>query len=360
MGRYGRRYAILWAMSAPWNEEFVNAPTGLYQARAQIGPNHDAGDAIRHYVTWKQTDDPRSLYDLEVGCRRQSEADDHGETYPMTKEGPDLWFTVQVPQGVHRISLYFFNKDGDSGENRYRDYLVELKPYVAKGEEDAQQRAGLSPPQATGELEDLVAAAALPDLARARVRNFRGGVYPQFVVRGPAQFLIRVGKNNSLNTICSGLFVDNLTGPAYPEDARPMLAMGDVQCQAPPPTLYLAGSPVTSPGLGSQTLQTARGLWAALDAGAGQRGALGLQEPYRVFAYRAVSADSMAWIREFPQPPPDKRVDSSLLLGNWRWNLHLWDDQARINFRLAMTEAFQQHQQINGRPTRLQLSGMEK
>ena len=200
VGRYGRQFVMLWAMSAPWNEEFVNAPTGLYQALAQIGPNHDAGDAIRHYVTWKQTDDPRSLYDLEVGCRRQSEADDHGETHPMSKEGPDLWFTVQVPQGVHRVSLYFFNKDGDSGENRYRDYLVELKPYVAKGEEDAQQRAGLSPPQATGELEDLVAAAALPDLARARVRNFRGGVYPQFVVRGPAGFLIRVGKNNSLNT----------------------------------------------------------------------------------------------------------------------------------------------------------------
>jgi hypothetical protein len=106
----------------------------------------------------------------------------------MHYEGPDLWFRVKVPAGPHRLGMYFFNKDGESGHNRFRDYLISLFKYKA----------------------DPALAEKSPVLAQGRVVDFRGGVYKRFRVTGPAIFFVKVSRNYSFNTICSGTFLDRL------------------------------------------------------------------------------------------------------------------------------------------------------
>ena len=46
---------------------------------------------------------------------------------PWAFDGPDIWLSVQVPAGLHRASLYFHNKDGQSNTDRFRDFIVEIK-----------------------------------------------------------------------------------------------------------------------------------------------------------------------------------------------------------------------------------------
>jgi hypothetical protein len=129
-------------------------------------------------VNWPKTKNPRSVFNPLLGYRRQAEWNDlsnHLSLYPWEHEGPDLWVTVRVPEGIHRASLYFFNKDGQSGPDRYRDFPLELKQT----------------------LPDLEAMDRVPALARTRVTDFWGGVYKQFALCGPAQFSFKVHRNHS-------------------------------------------------------------------------------------------------------------------------------------------------------------------
>ncbi|HET6384430.1 MAG TPA: two-component regulator propeller domain-containing protein [Armatimonadota bacterium] len=188
-GRYGRRAAVMCAARSPIDHTFVSDPT--FKITGQLGPRHRPGDSLRHFVHWVRTDQPRVMYDPICGYRRESEWDDHGETYPRTMDGPDVWIAVDVPAGVQRVSLYFVNKDGHDGVNRCRDYLIEVKPYADRPEDSERG----------------------PTLAKARVRDFWGGVYKQFALKGPGRFAIRICRNNSHNTIVSGVMLDKLFGP---------------------------------------------------------------------------------------------------------------------------------------------------
>lgn len=87
----------------------------------------------------------------------------------MTYEGPDVYCSVRVPDGVHMVSLYFMNKDGHSGLNRLRDYTVEV---------------------ACNSSNDLVPSDH--GYAHSRVRMFWRGVYLRFAVAGPGEFQIRI------------------------------------------------------------------------------------------------------------------------------------------------------------------------
>jgi hypothetical protein len=130
IGRYGRKYGMLCAADSPRNHPVAFFGRG-YDVKGGIGPHAGDEDSLRHGIQWLQTDNPNTLYNPFVGVRRQAEWNDHGETYPPTFEGPDLWASVDVPAGTHRVSLYFFNADGRNGNSRYRDYLVEAKPFAA-------------------------------------------------------------------------------------------------------------------------------------------------------------------------------------------------------------------------------------
>ncbi len=221
LGRYGRYYARLCAMLQP--KDYVwgaGSQPVLYRARIgeHVLPYHP-GDSLRYWIHWKATNDRRSLemtqmyYDSRVIrgevkwdkdpakqlYRRQSENDDHGEEYPMTHDGPHIYATLRVPPGKYFLSLYDFNKDGHDGNNRMRDYRVSIRRYP-----------GDVP------LGNLDGVESWPELSRARIRDFWGGVYKRFLVSGPQTLTIEVNRNYSFNTILAGVFLDELTEQPTP------------------------------------------------------------------------------------------------------------------------------------------------
>jgi hypothetical protein len=181
--------------------------------RHYIGLNTPKDDVIRHWVHWLKTDNHRTLYDPFVGSRRQAEWDDHGEVYKLTMDGPDLWYMINFKKaGVYRLSMYFFNKDGHSGNNRMRDYLVEIFPFqksASKSDSDWRKLAI--------ESEKLARDKAL---ARSRVKDFWGGNYKTFVVTGSSAYAVKVDRNYSFNTILSSVMVDRMIGEENYYDAK--------------------------------------------------------------------------------------------------------------------------------------------
>lgn len=227
LGRYGRYYARLHAMTSPTDYVWgAGAQAVPYAAR--IGKNVRAGDQLRYWVHWLYTDNPRSLETppvyhhsrLEKGLtswevddpskqkyRRQAEIDDHGEEYPMTQQGPDLYVTLKVPDGDFYLSLYDFNKDGHDGNNRLRDYRFSIRSH----------------PQGVA-LNNIDGFAAQPELAHGRIRDFWGGVYKRFLVRGPQTLTVQVSRNYSFNTILAGVFLDKTSEEPEPYFASTQLA----------------------------------------------------------------------------------------------------------------------------------------
>lgn len=311
-GRYGRQFAVLCAARSPLDDDIQ--AIFPFKATGQLGPNHDAGDGLRHWVHWVKTDNPRCLYDPIPGYRRQAEWDDHGETYATTHEGPDIWILVAVPEGVHCVSMYFVNKDGHDGDNRSRDYLVELRQY-APTPDDAER---------------------LAPMARARVRAFWGGVYEKFVVAGPGKFWLKVAKNNSMNTIVSSVFIDELIGPKRPSDRGYLGWMGGVHYDPPNPNATASADPhlldklldgtvsARQDNLTHSTTQSrffaARQLWETLDAPPANAQAAAQQRRYRLLAYRTAKADNAP----------------NALLENWRWKLLFWLPTDRVLFANTM------------------------
>lgn len=203
LGRYGRYWSNLCAICAPRNY-FWGAGLDRVRYENTIGPNHRAGDVIRHWV-WKLYEKDRRVLEMPPAylhsrvlkgftdgsrTRRPAGVDDHAEAYKWTMEGPDLWFTIRPPRGLFQLSLYFVNYDGHRGNNRFRDYVLEVR----------KTRAG-----EPGEI-----------LAKTRIRDWWAGVYKRFVIRGGHTYHIKVAKNNSFNTMCMGLFLDLLDERPYP------------------------------------------------------------------------------------------------------------------------------------------------
>lgn len=287
VGRYGRQYSILCAADSPLNH-YVAFGIG-YKVEGMIGPHADNDDGLRHWVHWDKTDNPNTLWDPCVGHRRQAEWDDHGESYPMSREGPDLWAVVEVPAGVHQVALYFFNKDGHDGPNRWRDYTIEVKRWASDYE-----------------MVDRV-----PALARARVKDFWGGHYKVFAVNGPGKFLVKVGRNYSFNTIVSAVLVDRLTGKHEGLNQiiyfRPMPWMWDVRYDAPAAELG------------------ASYLWQTTESCGEYVHKFVAAHVLEVLAYRQIAPGSTA-----AQP----------LLARMRWKAHLWSAHERQEFRATMDRAW--------------------
>jgi hypothetical protein len=198
-----------------------------------MGPHHYAGDAVRYWVEWVATGNPRVLelpavyLDSRVVLglarhregRRESEIDDHGEDYPLAWEGPGLRLSLRIPPGEYTLSLYLYNYNGHSGENRNRDYLASLATFAGQ------------PGKAPGRTRDRV--------ANCRVGGFWGGVWVRFLVRGPSPIKLRLSRNYSFNTMLAGAMLDPVAqhpAPYYPVGGR-----------AAPPGLPPAGAPLRGP-----------------------------------------------------------------------------------------------------------------
>jgi len=231
-----------------------------------------------------------------------------------------------VPEGTHRVSLYFMNDDGHDSVNRDRDFLIEVKPSAPTIMQAEQQ----------------------PTLTRGRVKDFWGGLYAAFLVRGPSVYRLRIGRNNSFNTMVSSVMIDKMKGPSYRRDALPMGWMGKVRYVPPDPDAPVPPDPhalekilaamqsgrkpaVPTPAEQERAKQNAaiiasgRALWSALDAAWDKQDGLPMQGQYRLLAYRAiVSADA-----------------PNVLQANWRWTLRLWTPPDRDQFKEVMAQAHQ-------------------
>ncbi|MCX7046539.1 MAG: hypothetical protein NTX50_13770 [Candidatus Sumerlaeota bacterium] len=290
--RYGWQCAVLCAMNSPYSHEWPSVDP--YKIDPGLGPNHSKDDSVRNWVHWIKTDNPRSLYAPRIAIRRQAEWDDHGEAYPRMHEGPDIDLKVTVTTGVHRVSLYFFNKDGHSGENRMRDYIIEIKPAALNGEPNDN---------------------SLP-LAHCRIHDFWGGVYKQFLVTGPARYQLRILKNNSLNTIVSAVLIDRCLGDTPHKEER-HFDMAQVKYNPPdiPTTLVLSNA---------QPARQIRDLWNDLIALQDRKAISQYFVPFRSMAFRSAAGINA------PQE----------LLNNWKWNLLYWDPEQRQVFAAKMDEAW--------------------
>ena len=295
-GRYGRQEGKLSAASSPMDH---NVGWGW---RIFIGPHMGAhykdGDSLRYWIDHEhvKTDDPRCPYSPVVGCRRIGEWDDHGEVYPMTYAGPDVWVAVGLPEGVFRVALYFCNYNGHGSGEQTRDYLLELKPYVSDPAKwDAQ-----------------------PTLAQCRVHDFWGGVYKNFVVRGPGEYHFKVGRNYSYNTMMNAIFVDRLIGTGFAPSDNSWLPYMEHTRYDPPIV------PQADPVQESPELLKARELWASLDGAYAVNAGIAMQGEFRLAAYQAALAANA---------PPN-------LLANWRWKMAWWTPAERQTHWETMKAAY--------------------
>lgn len=325
VGRYGRGHATLAAMEGGSRESYTRLGTGMdhvlvgapgYAVNAQNGPHDRTG--MVPWITWANPDTRRALYDPLVGHRRHAEWTDLSNflnTYPWEWDGPDLWVTVKVPAGVHRASLYFYNKDGQRGHDRYRDFPIELKRAPTGDpkfkEMPVDYRNELRRSRAVLSHVDLT-----PTLARTRVSDFWGSMYKQFALRGPGTFYFKVGRNHSNGVLVSGVFLDPVPNPNSPAKAPTALSWMNGVVYDAPVIEAKSGEP--------EALIAARELWHELDLALWKKGGAGVQRPMRLQALRAAIAAGA----------------SPSLIANWRWKLELWNDEEQTQWRETMERAF--------------------
>jgi hypothetical protein len=128
LGRVGRYWSCFCSIVSPRNYVWGAGPEPI-EYRARINPKFDKTDSLRHWLHWMYTQNQNTLelpptylhsrvlqgYTTWDMYRRQAEWDDHGETYPMSIDGPSLYCSMKVPAGLYYLSLYNFNKDGHGG-----------------------------------------------------------------------------------------------------------------------------------------------------------------------------------------------------------------------------------------------------
>ncbi len=139
-------------------------------------------DPARHRYFWNWHSvaaHPSVLHNPAFADSLAANWDDGGENYAIGT-GPDLLTDLQVPEGLHRLSLYVVN-DFNYYEPR-RTYTIYLL--------DEERRA----------------------LAACAVRDFEGGVYYHFAVQGPRRVTVRIYRNLSMNVLLQGVFLDRLDG----------------------------------------------------------------------------------------------------------------------------------------------------
>jgi hypothetical protein len=226
LGRYGRFWITLCANWSPKDDLWGAGWDVQYDAR--MGLNHRPGDSLRYWVHWLATKDNRCLemsptylhsrvlknlttWDVD---RRESEWDDHGEDYPMNKDGPHIYCSLSIPEGLFYLSLYEIDPNGHDWNNRFRDYEISIRPHPGRASLD--KRIGNTTIMRS--FYDIAEFDQKPELAHARAHDFYAGVYKRFLVRGPAKLTIQVNRNYSFNTILSGVMldlVDELPPPYY-------------------------------------------------------------------------------------------------------------------------------------------------
>ena len=301
-GHYGTAYTMLCSIADANKDMGLNATDEDYAleqgyaAEVDLGPNHDPNSKVPD--TFQHDDnaaDISSLYSLELQHRRDAAVNDldvNQTPYPESHPGPDLWVHVTVPEGVQCLSLYFRNY---AAHGYFRNKSLDFDLCVVPDDPDPAK------------------VQAAPPLARARVNDFWGGVYKQFLVCGPGKFVVKIGRNRSFMTKLQGVFIDRVTG--QPQSAPAQLPGFDtVHYQLPDEPGPYQPTPLTA---------AATDLWDALDQSLGLRGAVPLQMPFHLWCYRAAVAGKAP----------------AALLDRWCWELGIWTDTDRQKFYRVMDAA---------------------
>ncbi|MGC9261085.1 MAG: hypothetical protein ACP5I8_13550 [Phycisphaerae bacterium] len=294
---------------------------------------------MREWEYRADTNNPKSLYIPQLGYRRQTNWDDHGETYPTTFQGPDLWIRVHLKKaGIYRLSLYLFNKDGHYLYNRQRDWLVEVYP-LPQAYCRAMTRPILSamvfPKNPAAQQWGNWAMAATP-LAETRAVNIWNPVYTRFALAGPGQYMVRIVRGSSLNTEISGIFIDKADMALRFNDQSRLpsgLALNEQRSATPgagknQAMLCLWGVNYRAPEMPISYTQSGKlvdavSTWDLAKHAFGNLG-LAARWPVRLLAYRAAA---------YHKAP-------AALLARWRWKLDIWAQPDREVFDTNMDKAF--------------------
>jgi hypothetical protein len=297
----------------------VSMTREYYDANSFIGPNASQDDTIRRWCHWKITDNSNSLWSPLDGYRRQAEWDDHGEAYPFTQDGPDVWYLLEIKhEGMFRLGMYFFNKDGHQSNNRFRDFMIEI--YPAQGPMEGN-------PFHTWKTYSLDAEQTVrkqEPLAKSRIKDFWGGVYKQFLISGQGYYYVKIKRNYSFNTILSAVIVERLLGEATREEV----------VNIPFVSPYLPNdNPYKYPMRLPQSYETMEGwrigqFWQTLDEVYDKRKGIELQRKRRIAAYQlAVSLSN-------------DNQEAALAAKAIKRLLNQWDEEQRKEWHEAMKLAF--------------------
>lgn len=257
--------------------------TDKFGLNVSTGPHRVGDDEDLYYYTHENNaTNPNSPQVPLEFQRRTSEINDgtwQDRKYPMSFDGPDLWVSFSVPDGLFRTALYWFNADGLSGANRMRDYRVALY---------------------AGDLKPQECLTAAP-LARARLWSGWNGEFASFAVRGPGKFQIRIARDRSFVTKLQGVFFDQL---------------GSIPARAPflPANYVVPVAPTSAP---DAPFASSIALWQACDR-AETRGVPAPLE--RLIALRAAQTQGA---------PAD-------LLRAWRVQAALWDERSNDRKDVAL------------------------
>jgi len=276
VGRMGGEWARIYAVSAAGDDE-IPGTSPFFHFEETAGPHRQDTkyNGVYYYVDSLQSDNPNVIYDPKIGKRRPAEINDGSwqGIYPRSWEGPD------------------HSNDGHSGPNRFRDFVIRIKPYT----------------------QDLGDADAETDLAHCRVRDFWNGGYSEFWVRGPGTYWIKVERNRSHVVKLQAILTD-WAGTVPLAHGRiptwPFMPPGDYREMPVPPPAGPEPGPV----------QAARQLWRAVDNAADVGLGAESARADRMLAYDAALAGGA---------PPE-------LLTNWRRKLGIWQPGDYTEFDTTM------------------------
>lgn len=340
-GRYGNTFAILCAANAPYASciytsdfvfgkkkqvnSFMHTYEVIYEVTGFMGMHRTPDDSLRSWVHWVTANSNRNvLYCPTDAVRTEAEWDDHGEAYPPTFDGPDVWVKVSVPEGLHQLSLYFYNPNGREKKTARRDYLVEIRQ--GKATFDNFQGTGIAKEAQYKELEQKIAyLCSLPVQARTRVSQFAGsGVYKNFILQKAGTYWVRVCRNNSFNTILNGVFISKifLPGEITSQSLKDGLSSDFCKICPLPPDL-------NKKSLNKQEMEFFKVWESSLAGGISSPAVLVLQRNALLYQYRHLTSQ---------QP-------SSTLAPLLKWNLHLWSHEDHRQFDELMTASWNRKQE---------------
>lgn len=328
-GHYGNDCAILCGSNGKFGSvAFMssnvtdNTTTQHLKIAARMGCHKNDQDGLRHWIHWLDAPGNQNvLWELRTCHRLEAEWDDHGEAYPRTHDGPDVWVAISLPKGIHAVSLYFFNPNGKNASESNRDYLLEVRQFSSKIPVQEIFHQDPLPDEKKDKREaDIANILPFPVLARARVNNFAAhGVYKTFLLKGGCDYYIRVCRNNSFNTILNGVFVDLLyqeNGAPYPRETN-IYEFMDMKPEAPR----------ISQETGSQFSEI-MDLWKKTDSLVLSPSVLSQAANLKSQLYRCAI----------------KSKATQDLISNWRWHLDMWNQQRVQQFEDHMHQLWYKKQ----------------